>query len=36
VVSGALRSTGRGARAKWLVAGLGLGVVLAVASGAWR
>ena len=36
VVSGALRSTGRGARAKWLVAGLGLGAVLAVASGMWR
>lgn len=36
VVNGALRSTGRGARAKWLVAGLGLGAVLAVASGAWR
>jgi mannose/fructose/N-acetylgalactosamine-specific phosphotransferase system component IIC len=36
VVSGALRSTGRGARAKWLVAGLGLGAVLAVASGVWR
>ena len=36
VVNGALRSTGRGARAKWLVAGLGLGAVLAVASGVWR
>jgi PTS system mannose-specific IIC component len=36
VVNGALRSTGRGARAKWLAAGLGLGAVLAVASGAWR
>jgi PTS system mannose-specific IIC component len=36
VTNGALRSTGRGTRARWLVAGLGVGVVLAVASGAWR
>ncbi|HEX5817238.1 MAG TPA: PTS sugar transporter subunit IIC [Gemmatimonadales bacterium] len=36
VMNGALRSTGRGTRARWLVAGLGLGGVLAVASGAWR
>jgi mannose/fructose/N-acetylgalactosamine-specific phosphotransferase system component IIC len=35
VVNGALRSTGRGARAKWLAAGLGVGSVLAVAAGVW-